>query len=128
MGTSKEAENLARAYKLYHILRRWPRDIMGSEGKNERGNGPEPDPEQEKIGGSALQKNNSDRSDARVKVWSRNTGKETEYQFSPEALTEWLCRNYQETNKSCYISKDNLFREAINYFKVPETTSNKRNY
>ena len=45
MGTSKEAENLARAYKLYHILRRWPRDIMGSEGKNERGNGPEPDPE-----------------------------------------------------------------------------------
>jgi hypothetical protein len=53
-------------------------------------------------------------------------GKETECQFSPEALTEWLCTNYQETDKSLYISKDNLFREAIDYFKVSETASNKR--
>ena len=37
-----------------------------------------------------------------------------------------MCRNYEGTDNSCYISKDNLFREATDYFKVSETASNKR--
>jgi len=37
-----------------------------------------------------------------------------------------LCSSYEETDKSWYISKDNLFREAIDYFKVSDTASNKR--
>ena len=36
-----------------------------------------------------------------------------------------MCRRYEETDKSWYISKDNLFREAIDFFKVSDTASNK---
>ena len=39
-----------------------------------------------------------------------------------------MCRNYEGSDKSCYISKDDLFREATNYFKVSETASNKRTF
>ena len=39
-----------------------------------------------------------------------------------------MCRNYEGTDKSCYISKDDLFREATDYFKVSETASNKRTF
>lgn len=49
--------------------------------------------QQEKIGGSALQKNNSDWSDARVKVWPRNTGNTSHKIFRDWPLNSHVYQN-----------------------------------
>ena len=48
--------------------------------------------------------------------------------MSPKAVSEWLCTSYQETDKSCYVSKDSLFSDAVTYFKVQDNTVERRHF
>ena len=48
--------------------------------------------------------------------------------MSPKAVSEWLCTSYQETDKSCYVSKDSLFSDAVAYFKVQDNTVERRHF
>lgn len=48
--------------------------------------------------------------------------------LAPEAVSEWLCTSYQETDKSCYVSKDSLFSDAVAYLKVQDNTVERRHF
>ena len=50
--------------------------------------------------------------------------------LAPEAVSEseWLCTSYQETGKSCYVSKDSLLSDAVAYLKVQDNTVERRHF